>query len=52
MSGPLSKYRIIDLTAMVSGPYATQLLGWFSTARSGMGVAVIRRRTAVGAPSI
>ncbi len=27
MNGPLSKYRIIDLTTMVSGPYATQLLG-------------------------
>ena len=25
-SGPLQKYRIIDLTAMISGPYGTQLL--------------------------
>ncbi len=26
MTGPLSPYRIVDLTSMVSGPYATQLL--------------------------
>ena len=26
MAGPLSPYRIVDLTSMVSGPYATQLL--------------------------
>ena len=25
-TGPLQKYRIIDLTAMISGPYGTQLL--------------------------
>ena len=27
MPGPLSNYRIIDLTTIISGPYATQLLG-------------------------
>ena len=27
MTGPLSNYRIVDLTTMISGPYATQLLG-------------------------
>ena len=27
MAGPLSPCRIVDLTSMVSGPYATQLLG-------------------------
>ena len=26
MAGPLSPFRIVDLTSMVSGPYATQLL--------------------------
>ena len=27
MPGPLSNYRIVDLTTIISGPYATQLLG-------------------------
>jgi crotonobetainyl-CoA:carnitine CoA-transferase CaiB-like acyl-CoA transferase len=27
MPGPLSGYRIVDLTSMISGPYATMILG-------------------------
>ena len=27
MTGPLNGYRILDLTAMISGPLATMLLG-------------------------
>lgn len=27
MAGPLSEYRIIDLTSMLSGPWATSILG-------------------------
>lgn len=40
-SGPLQKYRILDLTRIVSGPYGSQLPG-------DQGVDVIKTETETG----